>query len=310
MKYSIDPRVDCVFKKLFGSEENRNLLIHFLNAVILPYRESPVTTVEIINPYNKKDFLLDKLSVVDVKKAMDAEGRTFHVELQISLQGGVRSRMVYYSSKIYSSQLREGAPYSILKPVISIWIMTKTLFTEAEPFHHHFQLCDQNHGMVLSDACSIHVLEIEKFPCVRIDDELERWLAFFKEGRNLDDSALPEFMNTQEMRQAMETLKLFSERERERLLYLSRMDALSVQATIEEEMRKAQEDKIQLEQERAMTERKLTQAEQELARVEQKQIRTEQKLTQVEQEKEAALKREKMLLEKLRTMGIDTDTLH
>ncbi|MDP4028260.1 MAG: PD-(D/E)XK nuclease family transposase [Gallionella sp.] len=32
MLHAIDPKIDCVFKALLGNEENRNLLIHFLNA--------------------------------------------------------------------------------------------------------------------------------------------------------------------------------------------------------------------------------------------------------------------------------------
>ncbi len=34
MRHAIDPKIDCVFKALLGSEENRNLLIHFLNAFL------------------------------------------------------------------------------------------------------------------------------------------------------------------------------------------------------------------------------------------------------------------------------------
>ncbi len=36
MRHAIDPKIDCVFKALLGSEENRNLLIHFLNAFLAP----------------------------------------------------------------------------------------------------------------------------------------------------------------------------------------------------------------------------------------------------------------------------------
>ncbi|MBF0223959.1 MAG: PD-(D/E)XK nuclease family transposase, partial [Desulfobacterales bacterium] len=60
MKYHIDPTVDCVFKRLLGSEENKNLLIHFLNAVIKPPANKKITHVDILNPYNDKDFISDK----------------------------------------------------------------------------------------------------------------------------------------------------------------------------------------------------------------------------------------------------------
>jgi hypothetical protein len=34
MKHHIDPKIDCVFKALLGAEDNRNLLVHFLNAIL------------------------------------------------------------------------------------------------------------------------------------------------------------------------------------------------------------------------------------------------------------------------------------
>jgi hypothetical protein len=61
---------------LLGSEENFNLLVHFLNAVLVDNLNSPIIEAEILNPYNDKEFLDDKLSVVDVTKPKDSEGRT------------------------------------------------------------------------------------------------------------------------------------------------------------------------------------------------------------------------------------------
>ena len=74
MKHRIDPKIDCVFKALLGSDDNRNLLVHFLNAVLAKELKAPVDDVEILNPYNEKEFPDDKLSIVDVK-AKDTEGR-------------------------------------------------------------------------------------------------------------------------------------------------------------------------------------------------------------------------------------------
>jgi hypothetical protein len=42
--------VDCVFKALLGSDDNRALLIHFLNAVLVDDLPAPITEVEILNP--------------------------------------------------------------------------------------------------------------------------------------------------------------------------------------------------------------------------------------------------------------------
>ena len=81
MKHRIDPKIDCVFKALLGSVENRNLLIHFLNAILTSDLSAPIIEVEILNPYNDKEFLDDKLSVVDVK-AKDSDGRLYQIEIQ------------------------------------------------------------------------------------------------------------------------------------------------------------------------------------------------------------------------------------
>jgi len=58
-------------------------------------------------------------------------------------------------------------------------------------------------------------LELKKFTAERIETEEQCWLKFFKDGEQLDDTALPDWMNTNEMRQAMNTVKLFSEKERD-----------------------------------------------------------------------------------------------
>ncbi len=63
----ISPQIDYIFKALLGAEVNRNLLVHFLNAIIGSELATPLTTVDIMNPYNDKEYLDDKLSIVDVK---------------------------------------------------------------------------------------------------------------------------------------------------------------------------------------------------------------------------------------------------
>ena len=94
MKHRIDPKIDCVFKALLGSEQNRNLLIHFLNAILTSDLSAPITEAEILNPYNDKEFLDDKLSVVDVK-AKDSEGRLYQIEIQLLTYRHLPERMVY-----------------------------------------------------------------------------------------------------------------------------------------------------------------------------------------------------------------------
>ena len=67
-----------------GAEDNRNLLVHFLNDILSSDLLIPIATVDILNPYNDKEFVEDKLSIVDVK-ARDNEGNLYQIEIQLCI---------------------------------------------------------------------------------------------------------------------------------------------------------------------------------------------------------------------------------
>lgn len=78
----LNPRNDFLFKRVFGSEENRDLLLHFLNAVFEDAYQPRIAQVELLNPYLDKDSLSDKLSVLDVK-ARTETGMLVDIEIQL-----------------------------------------------------------------------------------------------------------------------------------------------------------------------------------------------------------------------------------
>jgi predicted transposase/invertase (TIGR01784 family) len=255
MKHKIDPKIDCVFKALLGSEENRNLLVHFLNAVLNAELLEPITSVEILNPYNDKEFLNDKLSIVDVK-ARDNQERIYQIEIQLLCYENLPSRIIYGWSDIYSQQLKDGKNYLQLKPTFSIWLLGKNLIKTDDNYLHTYKLRDED-GQVLVEHGAILLMEIEKFHASHIETERERWLQFFKEGESLDDDTqLPDWMITEEMRQAMNTLRQFSEKERDYHAYQARQNFIREQSTIQEELQIARmrEQQITVERDAAKAE--------------------------------------------------------
>ena len=188
MKHRIDPKIDCVFKALLGSEQNRNLLVHFLNAILTSDLSAPITEAEILNPYNDKEFLDDKLSVVDVK-AKDSEGRLYQIEIQLLTYRHLPERMVYTWCDIISQHKQSGNDYSLLKPVYSIWLLAENLLPGEGEYAHEYTLCDRQ-GRKLGNLGGIHLLELKKFTAERIETEEQRWLQFFKEGEQLDESGV------------------------------------------------------------------------------------------------------------------------
>ena len=201
MRHPIDPKIDCVFKALLGAEDNRALLIHFLNALLGPELPAPVSTVEILDPYNEREFPSDKLSIVDVK-ARDDQGRFYQVEIQLLLHADLPARILYTWADLYTQQLQSGQEYGKLRPTYSIWLLGDTLLPNEPGYAHRYRLRDERGGSFLHHG-GISLFELSKFAAAEVATEEQRWLRFFKEGERLDADQLPVWMQTVEMRQAI-----------------------------------------------------------------------------------------------------------
>ena len=233
MKHPIDPKIDCVFKALLGAENNLNLLLHFLNAILDSDLVAPIDQVEILNPYNDKEFLDGKLSIVDVK-ARDTAGHLYQIEIQLLNFANLPARILYTWADIYSKQLQNGQDYRQLRPTYAIWLLAENLIKADTDYIHTFKIRD-NKGRCLSQHCGIWLLELEKFNAQQIENEQQRWLRFFKTGDQLNDEGLPDWMTTTEMRQAMSTLSQFSDKEKDYHAYQARQNYLRQQRTIQGE---------------------------------------------------------------------------
>ena len=64
----LNPRVDIAFKKIFGVEENKDLLISLVNSILTKKDQ----VKDLTHPYNPQNFHNDKLSILDIK-ALDAK---------------------------------------------------------------------------------------------------------------------------------------------------------------------------------------------------------------------------------------------
>ena len=125
----INPRVDFAFKKLFGSEENKDLLMAFVNAVLEP--EEKIIELTLKNPYTLKRFQQEKVSIFDIR-AVAEDGRHLNIEMQITDQLGYEKRALYCWSRLYSDQIQEGVPYEALKKTIGIHVLNFNLLDEPE----------------------------------------------------------------------------------------------------------------------------------------------------------------------------------
>lgn len=89
----ISPKTDFAFKKIFGSNESKNILISFLNALV--YNGEPeIQDLEIIDPYTSGKVLELKNSFLDVKAVL-ANQKIVIIEMQVINIGAFEKRVVY-----------------------------------------------------------------------------------------------------------------------------------------------------------------------------------------------------------------------
>src|SRR6266571_131784 len=104
MILDIDPTVDYAFKYVFGREATVPILIDLLDGVLDPPPGHRIRDLELLNPFNAKEALDDKLSILDIK-ARDQSGRQFNVEMQILSTRSYKKRILYYRAKLHQQQL-------------------------------------------------------------------------------------------------------------------------------------------------------------------------------------------------------------
>ena len=90
----INPYTDFGFKKLFGTELNKDLLISFLNALL--NGEQEITDLTYLNSEHLGDGYSDRRAVFDVYCQL-ADGKKFIVEMQKAEQAYFKDRSIYYS---------------------------------------------------------------------------------------------------------------------------------------------------------------------------------------------------------------------
>jgi predicted transposase/invertase (TIGR01784 family) len=235
----INPRVDFAFKKLFGSEENKDLLISLINAIVS--EQEQVVEVELKNPYNLADYRAGKMSILDIK-AKAENGRWFNVEMQISEDYNFDKRAIYYWAKLVTEQLNEGMMFKELKKTISISILDFNFIPNTPEVHNCYKIINTATGKddKLHDIFELHYIELKKFKKTyhQINSALDRWSTFLTKADKLDKEHVPkELASDKNIVKAIEAVdRMFNEEER--LVYETRMQSL---ADVESKIASAEE---------------------------------------------------------------------
>ena len=168
----INPYTDFGFKKLFGTEMNKDLLISFLNA-LFNNSEREIEDVQYLNGENLGDGYGDRRSVFDVY-CMTKDGSRFIVEMQKAEQEYFKDRSVYYATTPIRQQAVKGKWDYHLENVYTIGILNfefpKNEYP-ADSYRHEIKLKDVEDNHVFYDKLTFVYLEMPKFN--KREDELE-----------------------------------------------------------------------------------------------------------------------------------------
>lgn len=186
MKF-LDVKTDLAFKKVFASEESKDILISFLNAIIYKDKTLQVTDLTIVDPYTIPLLKGMKDTFVDVK-AMLNDGSRVIIEMQVLNHHGFEKRVLYNAAKNYSVQLSKGENYSLLNPVIALTLVDFTLFEETSDVISRFKMIEKETLIEYSDDIELIFVELPKFTIAFEDlgSILQQWIYFVKNVGKMD----------------------------------------------------------------------------------------------------------------------------
>jgi len=236
MKRIVNPISDIFVRFLLGMEENKPILIDFINTILLDSEFEPVADLTILNPFNLKEGLEEKESILDIK-AEDKAGRVFDVEIQVIGNASFVKRSLYYWSKNYYSQLKESEHYTKLTPVICINILDFVIFNKLKKAHSCFLASEKdNPEYVLSEDFQIHFFELPKINVESKDifkNRLEKWAYFFKKEGLLNEEEEMQVLikNDSVMEQAHKSYKKFTSNDKMLEIYEAREKRIKDEAS-------------------------------------------------------------------------------
>ncbi|WP_065094607.1 Rpn family recombination-promoting nuclease/putative transposase [Wolbachia endosymbiont of Nomada panzeri] len=217
----LDARNDIAFRRIFGTEKNKDILIHFLNDILGLTDDNKIKDVSFLSPIQDPVIASQKQSIVDVL-CVDSTGIKTIIEMQVAKTTGFEKRAQYYAAKAYSSQADVGDQYHDLKGVIFIAIADFILFPNKLAYksdHVTFDKMTFEHD--LRDF-SFTFIELPKFK--KREDQLEniveKWCYFFKHAGETSEEDLKKIIGSDLIiGRAYDELNQYNWSKEERLAY-------------------------------------------------------------------------------------------
>jgi len=209
---------DYGFKKLFGEQPNKDLLIDFLNGLLQGKERIEGLSYLKNERLGKNEG--ERRAVYDLY-CTNEKGEKIIIEIQRVKQEFFKDRSVYYSSFAIQDQAIKGKDWKYeLAAVYMIAVMDFTFdHTDEDKFEHRIKLMDEQTHKVFYEKLTYLYLEIPKFKkeLSELDDDYDRWLYAFKNLHKLRE--MPKELEQGIFRKLFELAEIAKMDERERSVY-------------------------------------------------------------------------------------------
>ena len=206
----LNPKLDYVFKRIFGRQGNESITKNFLSAILNQNITDIILEENTILP---KDMLDDKVGILDVKAKIDGSINC-DIEMQIINKKNIEKRILFYCSKMYVESIKSGKDYLELEKSIAILITDYEIpsLKEIKKYVSKWNLREEDYGnLILTDAIEIVIIQLSKFERYKNNTKLAEWVKFINNPRVIN-------MENKEIKKAKEVLDKISQDKHERYL--------------------------------------------------------------------------------------------
>ncbi len=187
----IDLMVDWSFKKIFGTEVNKDILIEFLKVIFPQYAISDITYV----PTEQLGIMEDDRKAIFDVLCRTVDGKTFLVEMQRGYQKHFFERALFYTlfpimkqgKKALAEEARGNRPWDFSLDGVFFLGILNFKYEDDEMTEHRYRLMEATSKKLMTDKLEFVFVEVEKFD--KGEDELEtdldKWLYLLKNMSSL-----------------------------------------------------------------------------------------------------------------------------
>ena len=236
----LKPKNDIVFQCLFN-QNNERITKAFVQALL----DEKIEKI-IIN--NDKELFREtpdnKLGILDLQLDIN-DNEKVDLEIQLINNKNLQERLLYYFSRLYSSQIHRGDDYKSSKRIILVAILDYefSLTKEIKEFETIWKLCEtKNPEKILTDKIEIHIIELKKVRNIykqNKENKKAQWMLFLDDPNSKEVEEI--MKENEDVKEAVvEVHKMTEDEKLQRLADLRQKAIMDEKAYFEKEWKKVQ----------------------------------------------------------------------